>query len=545
MFMRQIKRVSDWKIWVRLTAVIWLFLVISWSGLILWEGEENLDMVVDQAKDFSANIHEITMAGLTGMMITGTIGQREVFLDQIKQLSIIKDLTVARSEAVSKLYGPDSKSTRELDAIEKRVMQTGEPYIAVIEDEDGDPALRVVNPTRASKDYLGKDCVICHMVEEGVVLGVVSMKISLDSVQDAFMEMRYKIVGVAFLISLVVLGVIYWVTRRMVSLPIGKLRNGLHDIASGDGDLTRRLEVRSEDELGQTARVFNDLMENFSDLVRRVSATARNVSGKAHEIQENAERVREHSHMQDEQAVHVASATEELSASIASIAQSAEDVRGLSLESSQSAVAGTERLNALLENMDEVKNTFNRMAESVNDFVRNTGVITQMTQEVKDIADRTNLLALNAAIEAARAGEHGRGFAVVADEVRKLAEKSSRSASAIDEITGKLGVQSDAVKRAITESLAHIDSSNESARGVATILKSTSEAVLRVGEGLNVITDATNQQQSVSSSVSSSIETIASMSKDNSRAIDDTALTIENLKTLADDLQSTVERFKV
>ncbi|MDR0528951.1 MAG: methyl-accepting chemotaxis protein [Zoogloeaceae bacterium] len=543
--MRQIKRVSDWKIWVRLTAVIWLFLVISWSGLILWEGEENLDMVVDQAKDFSANIHEITMAGLTGMMITGTIGQREVFLDQIKQLSIIKDLTVARSEAVSKLYGPDSKSTRELDAIEKRVMQTGEPYIAVIEDEDGDPALRVVNPTRASKDYLGKDCVICHMVEEGVVLGVVSMKISLDSVQDAFMEMRYKIVGVAFLISLVVLGVIYWVTRRMVSLPIGKLRNGLHDIASGDGDLTRRLEVRSEDELGQTARVFNDLMENFSDLVRRVSATARNVSGKAHEIQENAERVREHSHMQDEQAVHVASATEELSASIASIAQSAEDVRGLSLESSQSAVAGTERLNALLENMDEVKNTFNRMAESVNDFVRNTGVITQMTQEVKDIADRTNLLALNAAIEAARAGEHGRGFAVVADEVRKLAEKSSRSASAIDEITGKLGVQSDAVKRAITESLAHIDSSNESARGVATILKSTSEAVLRVGEGLNVITDATNQQQSVSSSVSSSIETIASMSKDNSRAIDDTALTIENLKTLADDLQSTVERFKV
>ncbi|MDR0233616.1 MAG: methyl-accepting chemotaxis protein, partial [Zoogloeaceae bacterium] len=101
-------QIRNWKIWVRLTAAIWLLLVVAWAGMIVLEGEKALEMAINQAKGFSGSIHEMTMAGLTGMMITGTSSQREVFLDQIKELSIIKDLTVARSEAVTKIYGPDT-----------------------------------------------------------------------------------------------------------------------------------------------------------------------------------------------------------------------------------------------------------------------------------------------------------------------------------------------------------------------------------------------------------------------------------------------------
>ena len=119
---------SNWKIWLRLTAAIWFVLVVVWTAMIAWESSVNRETAIRQAQDFAGSIHEMTMAGLTGMMITGTVGQREVFLDQIKQLSIIKDLHVARSEAVVKLFGPDSKAGRALDAVENQVMSTGKAF---------------------------------------------------------------------------------------------------------------------------------------------------------------------------------------------------------------------------------------------------------------------------------------------------------------------------------------------------------------------------------------------------------------------------------
>jgi methyl-accepting chemotaxis protein len=148
-------RFADLKIWVRLTAAIWLALALIWVGAIAWTTQVNRDNAISQAQDFSKSIHEMTMAGLTGMMITGTVGQREVFLDQIKQLSIIKDLHVARSDAVIKLFGPDKKEGRALDATEQQVMKTGEPYMAV-ESVNDKSYLRVVNPTKASTNYLAR-----------------------------------------------------------------------------------------------------------------------------------------------------------------------------------------------------------------------------------------------------------------------------------------------------------------------------------------------------------------------------------------------------
>ena len=534
----------DWKIWVRLSAAIWLILVVVWTIVIFWTTQVNRETAIRQAQDFSQSIHEMTMAGLTGMMITGTVGQREVFLDQIKQLSIIKDLHVARSEAVAKIFGPDAKAKRDLDAIEKQVMQSGNPYISV-EKQGGSSFLHVVNPTKAAKNYLGKDCIACHQVPEGTVLGVVSMKVSLDSVEAEVDSFRIKIAGAALLVIAVLLVIIFFLTRHFVTAPLDGLRRGLEDIARGEGDLTRRLPVRGQDEIGQASAIFNEMMENFSGLVRQVRDAAVQVSAKVAALSESADRVAQSSHQQDEKSGSAAASVEQLVDSISAIAKSAEHVQHQSQESLARALEGGRNLKVLLGEMEVVEKAVREMANSVNEFVRNTEAITSMTREVKDIAEQTNLLALNAAIEAARAGEQGRGFAVVADEVRKLAEKSSRAAGEIDAITATISAQSVAVRRTIEEGLDHIETSQAAVSTVANVLQATNGSVAEVGHGLDAIADATDQQRRVSGDVVSGIEAIAGMARDNSGAVEQTAGAAHDLKNLADGLQNMVGRFKV
>lgn len=538
------QRFADLKIWIRLTAAIWVVLAIIWAGAIVWTTQVNRDTAIRQAQDFSKSIHEMTMAGLTGMMITGTVGQREVFLDQIKQLSIIKDLQVARSDAVTKLFGPDTKSTRQLTALENQVMSSGTPYMSV-ESADGSSFLHVINPTKAAKNYLGKDCIACHQVPEGTVLGVVSMKVSLDSVEAEVSAFRLKIAGVAIVALGALLVIIYLITNHFVTTPLENLRQGLSDIAHGDGDLTRRLPIKGRDEVGQAAMVFNEMMENFNQLVRQVRDSASQVAASVSALSDSADRVTQSSHQQNEKSNQAATAVEQLVCSISSIARSAEHVQHQSQESLSRANEGTRNLDVLLGEMNVVEHDVKEMADSVNNFVHNTEAITKMTREVKDIAEQTNLLALNAAIEAARAGEQGRGFAVVADEVRKLAEKSSRSASEIDTITASLSAQSIAVRRSIDAGLSHLESSQSAVAPVSNILQATNGSVAEVGHGLDAIAEATDQQRRFSGEVEHSIEAIAGMARENSGTVEQTAGAAHDLKRLAEGLSTLVGRFKV
>jgi methyl-accepting chemotaxis protein len=537
-------RISDLKIWIRLTGAIWLMLLVAWSGMIFWESHVNRQTAIDQAREFSNSMHEATMAGLTGMMITGTIGQREVFLDQIKQLAIIRDLKVIRGDNVSKIFGPGTaKDAGALDAIEQQVMASGKEFSEVQSDPKGE-YLRVVRPALALKNYLGKDCIACHQVPERSVLGAVSMKISLNHVNEAVAAQRIKSLLAALLVSLPLLAFIYLFIRNVVTVPLDKMVRGLREISSGEGDLTRRLDIRSQDEIGDAAAAFNEMMGKFSALVRHVGESAIQVSSASHTLADSAGQVAASSTQQDAKSAAAAAAVEQMLSSIGSIAQGMEHVHEQSRESLRRSEEGNESLSSLIGELGQVEGTVKEIAESVAHFVQSTEAITSMTRQVKDIADQTNLLALNAAIEAARAGEQGRGFAVVADEVRKLAEKSSASASEIDAVTHRLSQQADIVKQSIERGLEHIASSQNSMETVAEVLATASTSVNEVDSGLDAIARATDEQRRVSGEVARNIESIAAMSRDNAAAVEQTAASAQKMEVLAETLQSTVGRFR-
>jgi len=537
-------RFRDLKIWFRLTLVIWLLLAGAWLILILWVSSLNRDTAVEQAREFSRSMHETTMAGLTGMMITGTIGQREVFLDQIKQLSVIRDLKVLRGEAVIKTFGPgNARDAAADDAVEKQVLASGKEFIEVQSDARGE-FLRVVRPALASKNYLGKDCISCHQVPEQTVLGAVSMKISLDNVNAAVASQRMKSIFAALALSIPLLIFIYLFIRNVVTRPLDHMVAGLRDISSGEGDLTRRLEARSQDEIGQAAAAFNQMMEKLGALVRHVGESAGQVSGAAGEVSRYADQVAVSSAQQSERSGVAAAAVDVMVASTSTIVEQAQSVRAEAQASAESSQSGNEHISSLMGEIDGVDGAVRGMAESVEKFVNSAQSITLITKEVRDIADQTNLLALNAAIEAARAGESGRGFAVVADEVRKLAEKSAASASEIDGITRTLAQQSQTVKISIERGLEHIAASQNSLEQVAEVLAMASGSVVQVERGMDAIAALTDEQRRVSDDVAGNIEAIATMAHANNEVVSQTTAAARHLESLAATLQSEVGRFK-
>ncbi|HEY5763660.1 MAG TPA: methyl-accepting chemotaxis protein [Rhodocyclaceae bacterium] len=536
---------SGLQIWVKLVASVAILIGAAFALLMYVAASSQHDTAIQQSHDFADSVNQMTMAQLLYMKVTKTYKERALYLEQVRESSGVHDLRILRSEANAYQMGDDDEADQRMAPMEKAALADGKARYEVMR-ENGKDFLMAVIPSRNVTNYLGKDCQECHdEVKADEILGAVSMKVSLDVVNQRVSASIWKNLSVAIIVLLGMVVLVYWFVKRVVTAPLQRMAQGLDEIAGGGGDLTRQLPVDSRDEIGATADSFNRMMAELRHLIAGVGRNAVEVAEATRALEAQAHGIAESSQEQSEKSAGAAAATEEMVVSIGSVAESSEEVNALSQRSRDGTERGQRSLGELEAQVGHVARAVNEIAATVERFVHSTESISRLTREVKEIADQTNLLALNAAIEAARAGEHGRGFAVVADEVRKLAEKSSRSASEIDEVTKTLHSESSSVNGAIADGLQVLDASREALGKVGEVLAESSEVVVQVAQGMDSISAATDEQKQAAHLVAQNVEAIAQLTEDNARAVDAMTKAAKGLAQLAEGLKSDMDKFKV
>jgi methyl-accepting chemotaxis protein len=363
-----------------------------------------------------------------------------------------------------------------------------------------------------------------------------------ESVQG-FHTLRNISIGLIVLGALLGLGLGLSIIRG-INASVSELRGVMANMGS-NGDLTVRVKIHGNDEVGEAAVAFNGLIDGFASIIRQVNNNASAVSSSATSLSSASLQITQSSQAQSAAAASTAAAVEEITVSINSVAANTEDVRKLSAQSLSQTQQGNQSVSAMVGEIQTVQNAVNKIAGSVKEFVESTRAIAGMTQQVKEIADQTNLLALNAAIEAARAGEQGRGFAVVADEVRKLAEKSAQSASEIDQVTNSLNKKSGDVEATVQQGLRSLQATQQQVGQVSEILTGAGAAVEKASHGVNDIASSINEQSMASAEIARNVEKIAQMSEENHAAVNSNTDEIVKLERLARELSGAVGRFKV
>jgi methyl-accepting chemotaxis protein len=350
-----------------------------------------------------------------------------------------------------------------------------------------------------------------------------------------------------------------WLVALTISQPVNAAVAGLKDIAEGEGDLTKRLEIKTRDELGELSTWFNTFLEKLQTLIKdiihnteKLGDSAANLSALSQEMSDGAGTMSARSNT-------VAGATEEMSANVQSVAAAMEQA--------------STNVNMVASAMEEMTSTVNEIAQqsekgrnisnSATDQVKSTSAnvhqlgeaaiaISKVTEVITDISEQTNLLALNATIEAARAGDAGKGFAVVANEIKELAKQTAKATLEIKEKISGIQDSTSVTVTEIGQITQVIDDVNDIVGTIAaateeqlTAAKEISGNISQASSGIQEVNENLAQSSTVSAEIAKDIADVNQESAKMSSSSSQVDLSANDLRGLADQLGALVGRFKV
>ncbi|MDZ3992359.1 Methyl-accepting chemotaxis protein McpU [Pseudomonas sp. Teo4] len=336
-----------------------------------------------------------------------------------------------------------------------------------------------------------------------------------------------------------------WLMARGVTRPILGVAAMLKDIASGEGDLTRRLTYDKRDELGDLAGWFNRFLDKLQPTIAEVKRSVQAARGTADQSSAIASQTSAGMEQQYRQVDQVATASHEMSATAQDVARSAAQAAQAAREADQATREGLAVIDRTTQSIDTLAADMSTAMAEVEGLAQNSEKIGSVLEVIRSIAEQTNLLALNAAIEAARAGEAGRGFAVVADEVRNLAQRTQESVEETRQVI-------EALQAGTREVVGAMDNSHRQAQGGVEQVGQAVTALQRIGQAVTVITDmnlqiasAAEEQSAVAEEINSNVATIRDVTESLSGQANESARVSQSLNSLANQQQALMDQFRV
>jgi methyl-accepting chemotaxis protein len=379
---------------------------------------------------------------------------------------------------------------------------------------------------------------------DGQKIGVINVTFSKEYLAQSLSDTR-NFTGVSMLITLFLLAVACYVAlNRIVVAPLNKVTLLLEDIGKGGGDLTQRLSVDSDDELGRLSKGFNDFISKIQKIVQDLANSAENLIEVSATVERTSDRTKSESHKQKEQTLQALDYLQGVSEVTLEIARLALETADETRDMQETSNEGREDMKTNLDQVSDLVNELDNTTVIVTKLKESSDNIGSVLDVIKSIAEQTNLLALNAAIEAARAGESGRGFAVVADEVRALASKTHKSTSEIETIIESLQTLAiasyDATERSKKMAAVAINSTRSSYES----LDALADKMGKINEMNTTIANSSEKQNSVTSEVTRSMEKIQHGAENLNQEAIDLSVAVERLAQVEESLKSELEQFK-